>query len=299
MPSQALQDFSFLRLICDRIIKAIMTEEKNKPAQEKQGEELWMFVRSQNPGVVANATLNRNLTEEMAVHIAKKKNTAPETLGFLANDIRFKDSYKLKLALCRNPKTPQKVTLSLLKFLRIFDLGDLTKDQHIPVNIRQKIEYSLLEKLPAMPAGNMIALSKRASSSIVVALMEKGDKKVLKECLDSPVLTEALVFKAINKGDARPVLVKMVAEHPQWSLRYHIRIALIRNYHTPMVQATQFISGLKTTDLKELYHDKNIPLSTKPFLFRELMDRGSTVEIEEEETYELSDEAPSDASYEN
>lgn len=227
----------------------------------------------------------------------KKKNTAPEILGFLANDIRFKDSYKLKLAICRNPKNPQKVTLALLKFLRIFDLGDLTRDQNIPLNLRQKIEYSILEKIPSMPAGNMIALSKRASSNIVVALMEKGDKKVLKECLDSPALTEGLVFKTINKADARPVLVKMIAENPKWSLRYNIRIALIRNYHTPMLHVTEFISGLKTCDLKELYHDENLPLSTKPFIFRELQDRGTTVEIEEVQTYELSDEGTSHNTY--
>ena len=83
----------------------------------------------------------------MAVFIAKKKNTSPEILGMLAADIRFKGSYKLKLSICKNPKTPPKITLSLLKFLRIFDLGDITKDQNIPINIRQKIEYSLLERV--------------------------------------------------------------------------------------------------------------------------------------------------------
>ena len=270
-----------------------MIEDNLKSAQKAQGEELWMVVRSENPEVVSSAILNRNLTEEMAVYIAKKKSTAHEILGYLASDIRFRESYKLKLTICRNPKTPQNVTLALIKFLRIFDLGDLTRDHSIPINLRQKIEYLILEKIPSMPSGTMIALSKRANSNIVVALMEKGDKKVIRECLDSSALTEGHIFKAIMKTDTRPVLVKMVAENPKWSLRYNIRISLIRNYHTPMLQVVQFISGLTTRDLKELFHDKKLPISTKPFIFRELQDRGSTVETEEDETYELSDEETS------
>ncbi len=267
-----------------------MHEDRIKRAQEAPPEELWKLLRSDYSDILPYAVLNSSLNEEMAVYIAKKRHIPAEVLGHLANDIRFRDSYKLKLAICRNPKTPQKITLSLIKFLRIFDLGDLTRDQHIAISIRQKIEHVLIEKIPSMPSGNMIALSKRANSTIVLALMGKGDRKVIQECLDSPSLTEGDIFRAITRADIKPMLVRTIAVHPKWSLRYHLKLALVRNYHTPMLQVSNFISELKTSDLKELYNDEHVSLSTKPFLFRELRDRGVTAETEDEEIYELQDE---------
>jgi hypothetical protein len=265
-------------------------EERIKIAQTASVEELWRLVRDAHPVVIMNAALNKNLTEEMAVFIAKKKNTQPEVIVLLANNINFKDCYKLKLAICKNPKTPQKITLSLLKFLRIFDLGDLTKNRNIPINIRQKIEYSIYEKILFIPSGNKIALSKRANSNIVMAIMEKGDKKVINACLDSPALTEGHLFTAISKPNSKPLLIKMIAENPKWSLRYSIRYALIRNFHTPMPNAAKFITNMKTADLKELYSDRNLPSSSKPFIYRELLERGESVDITEAEIYELSDD---------
>jgi len=265
-------------------------EERIRIAHTAYGEELWKLIRDPHPEVILNATLNKNLTEEMAVFIAKKKNTPSEVLGFLANDIRFKDSYKLKLAICKNPKSPQKITISLLKFLRIFDLGDMTRDQNIPINTRQKIEYSISEKIPSLPSGNKVALAKRANSNIVMTLMERGDSNVISTSLDSPVITEGHICKIINKTKSKSLLIKMIAENPKWSLRYSIRFSLIRNYHTPMKQVTEFISSMKTADLKELYSDESVPKSTKPFIFKELLERGETVHIEEEDTYELSED---------
>src|ERR1700690_3299887 len=102
------------------------------------GEELWSAVKDPHPEVVGNAVYNRYFTEAMAIFLAKKKNVSSDLLSLLATDRRFKESYELKLLLCRNPATPQRVIISLLKFLRIFDLSDITRDQHVHINIRQK-----------------------------------------------------------------------------------------------------------------------------------------------------------------
>jgi hypothetical protein len=264
-------------------------DEKMERSRTARGDELWKLVRDSHPEVIMNTALNKNLAEEMALYLSKKKNTPSEILGMLANDIRFKDSYKLKLTICRNPKTPQKVTLSLLKYLRIFDLGDMTKDQSIPINIRQKIEYSLTEKISSFPLGNKIALAKRSSSNVVLALIVKGDKRVINACLESPTLTEGHLCKAINRPETRPMLIKLIAEHTKWSLRYSVRYALIRNFHTPMVHVSTFIKDMKTADLKELYSDRSLPSATRPFIYRELLERDETIDIGKEEIFELSD----------
>jgi hypothetical protein len=265
-------------------------EERLRAALTARGEELWALIRDPHPEVVSQATLNRNLSEEMAVSIAKGKTASAETLGFLAGDVRFKGSYKLKLAICKNPRTPQKVTLSMLKFIRLFDLSDITRDQHININIRLKIESMIAERIPAMPLGNKTALAKKASTNILLSLMERGDERVISICLDGPSLTEAHLYKLINNPQTKPAVIKMLATHTKWSLSYFVRFALIRNFYTPMACVAKFITHMKTADLKDLYSDPKVPSSTKPFIFRELGDRGETVDIQQEVTYDLHDD---------
>ncbi|MEC4675890.1 MAG: hypothetical protein VST72_03060 [Nitrospirota bacterium] len=265
-------------------------DEKIKLARTACGYELWKLIRDPHPGVIMEASFNKNLTEEMAVFIAKRSNVPGEVLGFFAGDIRFKDSYRLKLAICKNPKSPQKATFSLLKFLRIFDMGDMTRDQRIPVSTRRKVEYQIFEKISSLPSGAMMALSKRANSNIVIALMEKGDKKVISSCLESPLLSEDHLCRLINRPRTTALLIKMITEHPKWSLRYYVRYALIRNFYTPMSYVEKFICRMKTADLKELYLDETLPSSTRPFIFHELGERRETIEPAKDEIYELPDE---------
>jgi hypothetical protein len=55
-----------------------------------------------------------------------------------------------------------------------------------------------------------------------------------------------------------------------------------------MTYVTNFISTLKTIDLRELYSDKSLPSSTRPYIFNELTTRGEPLEIPQEEIYNLS-----------
>ena len=267
-----------------------LLEHRLERALTAQDEELWLLVRDTHPQVILNVTLNKSLNEGMAISLAKRRNTPAEALGFLAGDVRFKDSYKLKLALCRNPRTPQRVSFSLLKFLRIFDLGDLSRDQTVPVIMRQKIELMITEKIPSLPSGVSMALAKRSSSSIVMGIMARGDYKVVNVCLDSPVITETHLCEIINRRDCKPTIIYAISEHPKWSLRYAVKYSLIRNFRTPMLHVTRFIPEMKTNDLRELYDSETLPRSTRPFIYSELRERGETAEVMEKETYEISED---------
>ena len=98
--------------------------ERINKAHSASTEELWDAIRLQHPEALSRATLNGNLTDDMAVYVAKNRNTPAETLGHLAEDIRFRDLYRMRLALAKNPKCPPRVALAQLKFLRVFDLAD-------------------------------------------------------------------------------------------------------------------------------------------------------------------------------
>jgi hypothetical protein len=265
-----------------------------RDALTAEGEELWRLIRDPHPDVLSNAVLNRNLTEEMALYITKGRSISPETIGFLAGDVRFRDSQALKNVICRNPRTPQRITFSLLKFLRIFDLADISRDGQIPVEVRRKIEFILAERIPSMPSGVRIALAKRANAATLLVLMEKGDARVIAACLESPVLTEGHLYRLINRSATKAEVIKTISCHPKWSLRYQVRFSLIRNYFTPMNEVLTFIKSMKTADVRELYADPKVPASTKPFLFSELGERGESVESGEEQVFDLSGEEDAD-----
>jgi hypothetical protein len=270
-------------------------DEKIRIAQSAEGEELWKVIRLQHPDIMFNAVLNRNLTEEMAFFVARSRNASQETIGVIAGDRRFGDSYKIKRAVCGNPKSPQRVALSLLKHLRIFDLADLTRNQHIPLLLRQKVEFMLEEKVHALPAGIKTALARRVCGKVVIKIMEKSDRRVIDACLQGPMLTEEHIYRLVNRKSTKPVLIRAIAEHPKWSLRYTIKFALIRNFHTPMVCVDSFIGTMKTSDLRYLHEDAKLPTATRPFIFRELRRRNESPEASEEETYVISEDESEDA----
>jgi len=259
-----------------------------KAAVSAEGEELWLAIKTQHPEALSNAALNRHLTEDMALYIAKNKHTEPETLGFLASDVRFREVYRVRLAVARNPRCPQRVALSLIKYLRIFDLADITRDKRIPSMFRQKVELVITEKMPALPSGIKVALARRACASLVVRLMEEGDRRVIDSCLESPILTEDHLRKVIQKQATKPEVIHAIVDHPKWKLRYPIKYALLRNSHTPLGKAEIFISEMKTSDLQDLYGDPKVPAPARPLIQRELNRRGAPIEPEEAKAYELA-----------
>jgi len=237
-------------------------------------EELRFLAHHNNPEVLIALLKNRNLTEDIALIIANRKNIKPDILEILYSDIRWKESYPIMLALCKNPKTPQKISLSLVKSLRIFDQADLARNQFIPISVKMKAEAVVIEKIPAMPPGVKISLAKRASSNILRKLIEGGVKEVVAVCLDSPYMTEGHIFNIISKKTILPHVIRMIAEHPKWSCRYQMQHALILNNHTPLTCVMDFLKHITTDDLKDLYKAPEVPSSTKPFIYRELLGRG-------------------------
>lgn len=265
-------------------------DERIRQARSGGPEELWQLVRDPHPEVLLNVVFNRAFTEDMAVLLAKSRNVPSETISLLATDRRFRESYKLKLQICRNPRTPQRVVFSLLKFVRIFDLADIAKDLNVQVNLRQKIEGMLAERIRSMPAGMQKALARRATAAILLLLMEHGDETVVRICLENPLLTEGHVISVINRPAVRPEVIRLLAGDRKWPLRYYVRYALIRNLHAPLVQVVTFIAGMQLGDLRDLYNDPKLPLATRPFIFRELQERSATAGPEAEEVHLLPEE---------
>ena len=245
--------------------------DKTALARRAEGEALWELIRLRHPAVTEHAVMNRHLTVEMAESIVSDRKTPAEVIGLLLGDGRFKSSSKLKLMAVKNPRCPMRIAVSLLKHIRIFDLGELTKNQYIRIELRRKIELMIAERIPSMPSGVKITLARGSSADVVMRLMEHSDLRVIEACLDSPYLSEDKLIRLIRlKSAKKPQIARAIAAHPIWSLRYAVRMALIRCDHAPLRYVEGFLTGLMTPDLQELYHDPKLPTSTRHLIHAEL-----------------------------
>jgi hypothetical protein len=231
------------------------------------------------------------LLEEDVLIIAQRKNLPPDILEYIAKDKRWAESYPIRLALAKNPRSPLSVSLTQARYLRLFDLEEITHSRHLPLVFRNKVEAIICEWIPSMPLGNKKTLAKKATGTVLLRLLRDPDADVVQLCLNNPHLTEAHLFKVINRFDTVEGTIRMIAEHANWSNRSLIRFSLARNTHTPLSLSLHFLQGMKIMDLRELYHDPAVPVTIKPFIHRELWERGTDAkEAVEEQVFEIDEE---------
>jgi hypothetical protein len=234
---------------------------------------------------------NRRLSEENVLIIANRKNLPPNILEALFKDKRWTESYNVRLALARNPKSPLSVSLTIARYLRLFDLEEITRSPFIPLVFRLKVEGIINERIPTMPLGNKKTLAKKAAGGVLLKLLLDADAEVVRLCLNNPHITEGHLFKVISRADTRLMTVLLIADHPNWSSRPLIRFSLARNARTPLSRSVPFLSTMKLTDLRELYTDPSAPVTIKPFVHRELLKRGEEPRpVIEEQVFELDEE---------
>ncbi len=249
-------------------------ETKITHAASADGDQLLPLLHDPSPQVIRALLGNRNLREEDVLVIASRKNLPADVLDMIAKDFRWAESYPIRLALAHNPKTPLSVSLSLVRYLRLFDIADLTRSHLLPLAFRHKVEAIVMERIPAMPPGYRKTLAKTAVGNVLLRLLQDPDAEVAALCLNNPRLIESHLFKIISRTDTVPETIRMIAEHPNWSSRSLVRFALVRNEHTPPALVERFLRVMKSLELRELYADPTLPKSVKPFVHRELVNRG-------------------------
>lgn len=267
----------------DRIVRASRATE----------EEIAAFVYDPSPAVVKALLANRNITEQAVSIIAGRKNLPGDVLEMIARDRRWSESYPIKLALAKNPRTPLFAALSIARHLRLFDLAEICSSHSLPVVYRKKVEAVIIEKIPTMPLGMKRSLAKTAAGDVLFAMLQDPDPDVVQLCLNNPRMVEAHVFRLITRKDTSPLSIRMIADHPKWSSRYTVRLTLIRSDHTPLARSVRFFQEIRTRDLRELYFDASVPVTVKPYIYNELKERGlDSLDIyePEEKIYTIEEE---------
>ena len=82
--------------------------------------------------------------------------------------------------------------------------------------------------------------------------------------LDNPPLTEPLVIQALMKRTAPELLFVQAGNHPKWSHRREVQIALLRSEKTPIELAQQLSRHFSEEALRSIVPPERIPLLLAP-----------------------------------
>lgn len=268
------------------------TEETKRDRAAAAGEEeIARYLHDPSAVIIRTLLENRHLAEDDVLIIAQRKNLPPEILEKIFKDKRWAASYAVQLALARNPKSPLSVSLTIARYLRLFDLEEITRSHFIPLVFRHKAERIISERVFAMPLGNKKTLAKKAAGGVLLKLLQDPNTEVVQLCLNNPHITEGHLFKVISRAETTAETIRMIATHPNWSNRALIRFSLVRNAHLPLALSAGFLSKMKLLDLRELYADPSVPITIRPFIHRELLERGEEPkQVQEEKVFEVDED---------
>jgi len=194
-------------------------------------------------------------------------------LDEIGHQKRWLTSYRVKRSLAFHHNIGQTLGMAFVRELYAHDLVALSFSPSANPALRHLAEELVLAKLPQLPPTQKMALARRGSPRIVGALLTDGSPEVLPTVLDSPLLNEGQVLKALARVALPVRIVGAIADHAKWSHIYSVRLALLRNSQAPMVRVLTFLPSIQTTDLKVLSQSGSLPSKLLPHIRRELTNR--------------------------
>lgn len=192
------------------------------------------------------------LTEDAGLALLKSADVTAEALAQLAKNPITSTSRKVMVGLAAHPRTPRHVSIPLLRRLFTFDLMHMAHAPALAPDIKRAAEEQILTRLESFPTGQKITIARRASGRVAAALLQTSDQRVISPALDNKRLTEPLVVQALMKPHGPEMLFALVSDHPTWSQRREIQIALLRSEKTPLERAFDFAQNFSPEFLREV-----------------------------------------------
>jgi hypothetical protein len=217
-----------------------------------------------------------SLSEDAALSLLKRVDLASETLEQLSKIGELLKYRKVKLALLEHPKTPRHVSLPLIRQLYTFDLMLVALTPSVPADVKRAADETLARRLETLASGERLTLAHRGSGQIAEALLADPELRVMQAALQNARLTETAVVRALTRSESHLAFVDAVADHPQWSSRREVRVALLRNEKTPMARAVEFARSLPPGILREILQTSRLPGNVKEYVLADLAKRDSS-----------------------
>ncbi len=224
------------------------------------------FLKESVKEVLVALARNPNLQERDFLRLLDRKDLPQEAVSELATHKAIACHYTVRLALVCHPRTPRLISLPLMKFLYPFDLVRVSQTPAVPADVKRVAEETLLKRLKGLPRGEIIALARRGTGRVAAALAVTDDPDLIQAVLGNPRLTEAHLLKVLAREDLPARVVEAISSHERWSYRYHLRLALIRNLHTPFARVLAYLPNLAVNDLRDICLDHRMAEPVRTYI---------------------------------
>ena len=206
------------------------------------------------------------LTEDLALAHLQKSDLAAEVIEEIAQNHGVMKSHKVRGMVAVHPHTPRRIALRLIRGFYTFELMRFALTPSASADLRRVADEILLSRIASITLGERISLARRSSGLVAGALLVDKESVVWRAALENPRLTEIAIVKALQRNAAMPAFVECVSHHAKWSVRGEVRMALLRNAHTPLARAIEFARRLRPSQLRDVLHTSRIPERIKEYL---------------------------------
>lgn len=205
-------------------------------------------------------------SEDMALAQLKNRDLAAEQIEVLSKSRSLLKSRKVRVAVAAHPHSPRQLALRLIRELYTFDLMQFSLMPAVAADLKRLADELLVSRLTSITLGERLTLARRSSGFVAGALLLDKESRVWQAALQNPRLTEAAIVKALQALGSSPAFVEAVCHDQKWSVRHEVRVALLRNPHTPLARAIEFARRLAPPLLRDVLHTSRLPEKTKTYL---------------------------------
>ena len=213
------------------------------------------------------------LTEDLALALLKRGDLLADDIERISKEAAVMQSRKVRLAVAAHPRAPRRIALRLIRELYTFDLMKFALLPAVAADLKRTADELLVARVTSITLGERISLARRSSTPVAAALLLDKEKSVWQTALENPRLTEMAIVKALQRSNASPAFVEAICRHAKWSVRPEIRMALLRNEHTPLARAVEFARRLPPAQLRDILHASRLPEKIKAYLRKDMETR--------------------------
>src|SRR5579864_251930 len=242
-----------------------MKAEHENPVEES-------FSVDANPDPTS-ASLESTLTEDLALARLESRDLTDEAIEEVTASAGLMKSRKVRLALAAHPRTPRRIALRLIRELYTFDLMRFSLMPAVAADLKRLADQLLVSRMSSITLGERISFARRSSGLVATALLTDKETRVWQAALENPRVTETAIVNALQRPNTTAAFVEAVCHHAKWSLRPEIRMALLRNAHTPMARAVEFVRRIPPQLLRDILHASRLPERIKEYLQKALHNR--------------------------
>ncbi len=221
--------------------------------------ELYSVVSGPNPKNLRHSLSNPSIREDHLLILLRNPRITPDVVELICEHNDWIAGYRLQAAIVNCAKTPYTIAMRFIQLLFWHDLLKTASNVKLSPRVRRAAENYLKARISDMSLGEKMSLARTCPRPLIGQLRGENDLKVIAELLRNPQLIEDDVVMMINdERTSRSILVSIGRDF-KWSVRYPIRLALVRNVRTPLHLALSLVSKIKKQDLEPLSRAPQTP----------------------------------------